>query len=405
MFTRLPEEKVIRDPIHEYIHVEYQIIWDCINACEFQRLRHIRQLGSAVMVYPTAEHSRFSHSLGAYEICRRLLKEVKGLQVSSYDEVAVLLAALLHDLGHGPFSHSFEAISRIHHEEMTKRLLLGPSEIFDILKKGDKDLPQAVAAIIDHSHANPLLTQLISSQLDVDRMDYLLRDAYCTGTTYGDFDLERIIRTLRTSDNKLVIKQSGMHAIEDYIMARYHMYWQVYYHPVSRSYEILLSKLFERLFHNSRQDPFLVSRYPMFGWLFQKEEPSLKEFIKLQDAACLYGFGELCEDEDPILRDLADRLLNRRLFGYQDYINEQQQKQITKKVEAAGYDVRYYLATDSYSQTPYTPYKESGASVIWVLGNDNKVHELSEVSLLVKAIIHGEVKQDHKIYYPKEVKP
>ena len=238
------EVKVMRDPIHGYIHVDEQVIWDCINAKEFQRLRRIHQLGGDFQVYHTAEHTRFSHSLGVYEIVRRMVGEIPHLKESlnEYEKVTAMLAGLLHDIGHGPFSHAFEGISALKHEEYTVKIILENSEIHHILEAVDPNLPKDVASIITYQHPKECMNQLVSGQLDADRMDYLLRDAYFTGTSYGNFDLERILRTIRMVDGRIVVKESGIHSVEDYIMARYHMYWQVYLHPVARSYEAFVKQ-------------------------------------------------------------------------------------------------------------------------------------------------------------------
>ena len=235
MFEKLDEIKVLRDPVHGYIHIEYKVIWDCINSREFQRLRRIRQQGSSFVVYHTAEHSRFGHSLGVYEIVRRMCNEIKDIDdyLSEEDKVVVMLSGLLHDIGHGPFSHTFEAISDIKHEIYSCRILEEDTEVHRALENSRRGLSSTVASVINHTHLNPILAQMVSAQLDADRMDYLLRDAYFTGTKYGEFDLERVLRTLRIKDNTIMVKESGVHSIEDYIMARYHMYWQVYYHPVA----------------------------------------------------------------------------------------------------------------------------------------------------------------------------
>ncbi len=308
------ETKVLRDPIHGYIHVDLQIIWDCINAKEFQRLRRIHQLGGNFEVYHTAEHSRFAHSLGVYEIVRRMVSEVHALseQLSDYDKMTVMLAGLLHDIGHGPFSHAFEAISSIPHEEYTVRIITGDTQINRILRTVDERLPQAVASIITYTHTNPLLNQIVSGQLDADRMDYLLRDAYFTGTSYGEFDLERILRTMRVSNGKIVVKESGIHTVEDYIMARYHMYWQVYYHPVARSYETILHLLFKRMKDVYALDPTLLSELKMFLPFLGKEQPDVHDHFILDESAALYGFTMKTTHADHILADLSCKLLNLR---------------------------------------------------------------------------------------------
>ena len=216
----LSEEKVFRDPIHGYVRVQDKIIWDCIQTREFQRLRRVKQLGSTSMVYHTSEHSRFAHSLGVYEIARRMINEVNDISkaLTEYEKITVKLAALLHDVGHAPFSHSFESIMQSDHEIYTIQIIKGESEVNTLLKAYRDSLPDDVASVIDGTHPNKILCQMVSSQLDADRMDYLLRDSYFSGTKYGEFDLERILRTMRVADDKLVIKASGMHTIEDYIM-------------------------------------------------------------------------------------------------------------------------------------------------------------------------------------------
>ena len=198
-FRKLDETKVLKDPVHSYIHIYYEVVWQCIDSKEFQRLRRIRQLGGDFQVYPTAEHSRFSHSLGVYEIVRRMVTEIKSLsnELSEYDKVSVMLAGLLHDVGHGPFSHAFEHVTNHSHEDYTVKIILGNTELNAVLSKVSKNLPHDIVAIIQHTHKNDILNQIVSGQLDADRMDYLLRDSYFTATSYGQFDLERILRTMR----------------------------------------------------------------------------------------------------------------------------------------------------------------------------------------------------------------
>ena len=319
MFSKI-EHRVFRDPIHGYINVYHQVIWDCINAKEFQRLRRIKQLGASFQVYQTAEHSRFSHSLGVYEVARRMLSEVADLNatISDYEKIVTLLAALLHDVGHGPFSHTFEAISHLDHEKYTELIILGDSEINKVLNAVDKNLAHEVVSIINHTHPNELLSQIVSSQLDADRMDYLLRDAYFTGTSYGSFDINRILRTMRVKDNKLVIKASGIGAVEDYIMARYHMYWNVYFHPTSRSYEAVLYSLFKRL--KNIKDSEIISNYKRLDTFLNEKQLTIKSFLDLDEAVMLFYINEMLDCDDKILKDLADRLLNRKLFKYEDLI-------------------------------------------------------------------------------------
>ncbi|MEG1462507.1 HD domain-containing protein [Anaerorhabdus sp.] len=402
MFKKLDEIKVLRDPIHGYIHIEYDVIWRCMNSREFQRLRRIKQLGASYMVYHTAEHSRFAHSLGVYEIVRRMLTENNeiGSSISEKDKVAVMLAGLLHDIGHGPFSHAFESICNTNHEEFTERILLEDTEVHRIIEKTHTGLSEAVAKIINHTHPNGLLTQMISGQFDADRMDYLLRDAYFTGTKYGEFDLERILRTIRVKDGKMVVKETGIHTIEDYIMARYHMYWQVYYHPTARSYEVILANLFKRLKDCKKENPKLLKEIPLFDAFLSKKKITVKDHFLMDENTCFYGFSCIANSDDKIASDLAKRLLNRKLFKYQDVIDNKMIDKMRNKLTKRGYDLRYYFATDEVKQRPYQPYKGDELSAIWILMNNGKILELSEASNIVHSLVHGENKNEEKMFFP-----
>ena len=407
MFERTEEVKVMRDPIHGYIHVHYKVIWDCINAREFQRLRRIHQLGGDFQVYHTAEHTRFSHSLGVYEIVRRMVEEIEELSrsLSEYEKCAAMLAGLLHDLGHGPFSHAFEAVSDCHHEQFTQRILLEDSEIHRILSAADVRLPQDVADIIGYRYKNDLLNQLVSGQLDADRMDYLLRDAYFTGTSYGTFDMERILRTIRIQDAHLAVKESGIHSVEDYIMARYHMYWQVYLHPVARSYEIMIALLFERMKTLWKQKPSFFAGLEMFTPFLSGERVAIEALFRLDEAAALYGFALLTQRTDPILRDLAARVLDRRLFAYTQEEADTYAK-ICPIAKANGYDPQYYVHRDHVTQKPYSPYKgRQGTHVIWIVDEQGTLSELSEKSAIVSALVEAKGKAQQLVYYPAELEP
>ncbi|MFV0255339.1 MAG: HD domain-containing protein [Erysipelotrichaceae bacterium] len=392
----LSETKVFRDPIHSYIHVEDSVIAELIDTKEFQRLRRIHQLGGTFMVFHAAEHSRFGHSLGVYEIVRRMVSEVKDIDnaLNEYEKITVMCAALLHDLGHGPFSHAFEAVSGANHEEMTIKIILETSEVNKVLSKYDKNLPHDVACVINHTHTKTLLTQLVSSQLDADRMDYLLRDSYYTGTTYGEFDLERILRTLKVVDEQLVVKETGVHTIEDYIMARYHMYWQVYFHPTSRSFEAILVKLFKRI-----KEVETAKNYPMFKGLFAGDKISVADHYILDESACYYGINLLREHSDKILSDLSRRILERDLF---EYIDIDKSDSITDHLGLAqGDDPDYYLYIDSAKQLPYSPYNPNEENLIKIYTKEKEIVELSDISNIVSAITKGKNKEDFKLYYPQ----
>ena len=403
-FQKTDEVKVLRDPVHADDRVEYEVIWELINSSWMQRLRRIRQLGGAFMVYHTADHSRFSHSLGVYEIVRRMITEVPDIAqaLNEREKVTVLAAALLHDAGHGPYSHAFEKVIGGSHEEYTCRIIEEDTEVTQILESAASGLSRDVADVIRHKSKNPLLPQLISAQLDADRMDYLLRDAYFTGTSYGHFDLERILRTLRVEKDLVVVKESGVYAIENYVMARYHSYWQIYYHPGARSFECILSKLFERL-RDLNEKGRMPKSIPEFKALIGGGPLSLKDYYVLDEYACNYAFEVLSRCRDRITADLASRVLDRRLFDYMED-TEENRTHVKAALKKAGYDPKYYLASDDVGQRVYIPYRVSAGNAIRVRLHGGEIKELSEASSIVQSLVKGRQLRDDRIYYPKEIR-
>ena len=401
---RLDETKVLKDPVHSYIHIHYEVIWNCLDSKEFQRLRRIRQLGGDFQVYPTAEHSRFSHSLGVYEIVRRMVTEVKSLcvELTEYEKVCVMLAGLLHDVGHGPFSHAFEHITNHSHEEYTAKIILGNTELNAILRNVSEKLPQDIVSIIQHTHENDILNQIVSGQLDADRMDYLLRDSYFTATSYGQFDLERILRTMRvrkTAEGRkvIVVKYTGIHSVEDYIMARYQMYWQVYYHPVARSYEAVFIQLFNRLKDIFKVDKDYFEDMKVLIPFLEKSEVSVDEYFKLDENSLLYCCALIQDKEDKIAADLAKRLQNRKLFEYVDY-NEENLAQIKNMLKENNFDERYYLKIENIEASVYSPYK--GRKILIEKLNGDIV-ALEKASTIVESITKGQTKKEGTIFFPK----
>jgi len=286
---KLAEEKVFKDPIHKYVHVKDQLIWDLIKTKEFQRLRRIKQLGTLYLAFHTAEHSRFGHSLGVYEIVRRMIDEsLVGREAwNSKDRPLALCAALLHDLGHGPFSHSFEKIFNTDHEAFTQEIITGNTEVNEVLSRVSETFPQEVADVINKTHKNKLVISMISSQIDADRMDYLQRDAYFTGVSYGTFDMERILRLMRPSKDEVLIKESGMHAVENFIMSRYQMYWQIYFHPVSRGGEVLLNNCLKRVKQLYKED-YQFKMYPKEFIPFFEGTITIDQYVELDEVTVLF---------------------------------------------------------------------------------------------------------------------
>ena len=383
---KLAEEKVFKDPIHKYVHVKDQLIWDLIKTKEFQRLRRIKQLGTLYLAFHTAEHSRFGHSLGVYEIVRRMIDEsfVGREAWNNKDRSLALCAALLHDLGHGPFSHSFEKIFNTDHEAFTQEIITGNTEVNEVLSRVSETFPQEVADVINKTHKNKLVISMISSQIDADRMDYLQRDAYFTGVSYGTFDMERILRLMRPSKDEVLIKESGMHAVENFIMSRYQMYWQIYFHPVSRGGEVLLNNCLKRVKQLYKED-YQFKMYPKEFIPFFEGTITIDQYVELDEVTVLFYLKKWIHEEDEILSDLARRFINRDLFKYIPFdgsiitITELQDLFIE-----GGIDPEYYFVSEAFSDLPYDYDRPSSQS-------------------LVISSITGINREDYKLYYPKEM--
>ncbi|MEH7106217.1 HD domain-containing protein [Bacillus sp. JJ1764] len=406
---KLSEEKVFKDPVHRYVHVRDRAIWDLIGTKEFQRLRRIKQLGTTFLTFHGAEHSRFHHSLGVYEIVRRIIDDVfvGRPEWNDEDRLLTLCAALLHDLGHGPFSHAFEKVFDFDHEDFTRAIILGDTDVNKVLSRVSPDFPKKVAEVIAKTSEKKLVVSLISSQIDADRMDYLQRDAYFTGVSYGHFDMERILRVMRPKEEQVVIKKSGMHAVEDYIMSRYQMYWQVYFHPVSRSAEVILTKILHRAKQLFKENYSFKYEPIHFTSLFH-EQVTLDAYLKLDESVIMFYFQIWQEEKDSILSDLCRRFVNRNLFKYAEFDPAKEYKKLADLNSLfikAGLDPEYYLVVDSSSDLPYDFYRpgeEEERLPIHLLMKNGELKELSRESEIVDAI-SGKRRTDHKLYYPADL--
>lgn len=404
----LTEEKVFKDPVHKSIYVQDQTIWDLINSKEFQRLRRIRQLGTSYLTFHGSEHSRLSHSLGVYEITRKIISQFERTGYTDWpkeDRLLCLCAALLHDIGHGPFSHSIERTFDMDHEDWSIRMILEDSEVNQILRKVSSDFPGKVASVINKTYSRGIVISLVSSQLDADRMDYLLRDAYFTGVHYGTFDLERILRVIRPHDGHIVVKESGMHAVEDYLMSRYQMYWQVYFHPVTRSAEILLKKIFQRckvLYEEGYAFRFLVD--PLSD-LFE-QHLTVEQYFKLDESFMQMTFQQWTSEDDPILADLCSRFLHRRLFKYisLEQLDLPLIEHVRQVMQKEGYPPDYYSEIDFPTDLPYDVYrpgKQDEKRPILLIDSHGALSEISTKSEIIRSI-SGIHMGKHYLYYPEE---
>ena len=415
---KLPREKVFRDPVHDYIHIRDRIIIDLIDTKEFQRLRRIKQLGTSSYTFHGAEHSRFNHSLGVYEVTRRIISQFTRnyASMSEYDglwdpaeRLVALCAALLHDIGHGPFSHTFEVIFDTDHEQITQEIITSPdTEINLVLRRLGDDFPEKVASVINKTYPNLQVVQLISSQVDADRMDYLLRDAYYAGVSYGTFDLTRVLRVIRPFNNQIAFDFSGMHAIEDYIVSRYQMYMQVYFHPVSRGMEQILKGLLRRAKDSYQQPDHQMKTAIGLLEPFLLQQWTLEDYLLLDDSVLNSYFVHWSQENDPVLADLSDRFLNRKPFK-SILTNDAETMQLTTALQAelftAGFHPDYYLSENSSYDLPYDYYRPNQISKntqIDLVTKTNQVVELSKVSALVNSLA-GKVRGDHRLYFPKEL--
>lgn len=412
---KLPKEKVLRDPIHNFIHVEDPIILDLINTPEFQRLRRVKQLGITSSVFHGAEHSRFGHSVGVYELARRITERFEQYYSDVWDpkeRLLTLVAALLHDIGHGAFSHTFEHLFHTDHEAMTREIITGDTEIHRVLAQVSTDFPNKVASVIAKTYENPQVVQLISSQIDVDRMDYLLRDAYFTGTKYGEFDIDRILRTMQPTPDGIAFDIAGMHAVEDYIVSRYQMYLQVYFHPVSRGMEVLLEHLLQRaqeLYRSNTTSEFAENDFvgPLLAPLFSDKKLTLSEYLKLDDNVFMTYINIWQSHSDPILSDLSQRFMGRRPLKSMEITDETAPllEELEQLVDNAGFNPRFYTARNNAYDLPYDDYKPNVAkprTQIDFLLADGSHRELSDMSTLVAAI-KGKASIDQRFFFPKEM--
>lgn len=404
-------EKVFRDPVHNYITVNHPVIYDLINSKEFQRLRRVKQVSTTVFTFHGAEHSRFSHCLGVYEIARRVTEifDAKFSEIwDSNENLLTMVAALLHDVGHGAYSHTFEKLFDTDHEAITQEIITSPdTEVNAILRGVSPDFPENVASVINHTYHNKQVVQLISSQIDCDRMDYLLRDSYYSGARYGQFDLTRILRVIRPTADGIVFEYNGMHAVEDYIVSRFQMYMQVYFHPASRAMEVLLQNLLKRAKY----------LYHIDSHFFEKTSPnlipslanqaSLADYLSLDDGVMNTYFQAWMAAEDDILADLASRFVNRKVFKSVTF-EEESRKELSHLVElvkSVGFDPDYYTGIHVNFDLPYDiyrPEKKEPRTEISMIQKDGSVVELSTISPIVKTLT-GTIYGDRRFYFPKEM--
>jgi uncharacterized protein len=407
-------ERIYRDPVHNIIALSQSRADDAllirlIDTPEFQRLRNIKQLGLALYTFQGAEHSRFTHSLGVMHVMTRVLDHLsKRYEISDEARVVARASAMLHDIGHGPFSHVFEKVLKEKHEQWTTRIIADPATVINnSLVEFDSTLANKVVEAIEHRYRPAFIGQLVSSQLDVDRFDYLLRDSLMTGAKYGNYDLEWIIYGLeidRQSDS-IYVAANGLFAVEEYLQARYHMFRQVYFHRTLRSAEAVLMSILRRAVElkSSGRLQFVVSGSVMESVLAGKEL-NVAQYLSFDDHDVMFHIKQWMGEPDLVLRDLSRRFIERRLFKVIDLDFEEDERahfvsRARARIEALGFDPEYYFIEDRAADIPYySYYRPEGKTRIYI-ERHGSICDIAKVSSVVRGMRGYEL---HRLCFPGE---
>lgn len=403
------KRKIINDPLYGFITIADQLVFDVIEHPFFQRLRRIEQLGMASMVYPGALHTRFHHALGAMHLMGQAIETLrsKGFYISPDEAQGATLAILLHDIGHGPFSHALEyhIVQGISHEEITLLFLKHLNSEFD-------NKLEIAIAIFDNTYPRKFLHQLVSGQLDMDRLDYLMRDSFYTGVSEGVISTDRILKMLTVADDELAVELKGIYSIEKFIVARRLMYWQVYYHKTVLAVEYMLISILNRARVLATEDRKIPASKALRFFLSQqigKEQflnsPSiLKKFADLDDYDIYSAVKEWSSHPDLILSSLCDSLLNRKLFRViistvpfnPEKINKIQNR-ITQKLNLSGDEHRYFTGQGEISNSAYDPNNDR----ITIVDKNAQRWDISGLSEQLNIAIYNQTVSKYFVYYPK----
>lgn len=417
MAYKTNKRKIINDPVYGFISIPDDLIYDIIEHPWFQRLRNIKQLGLTSFVYPGANHSRFQHCLGALYLMDTALKTLKskGVQISRQEEEAALIAILLHDIGHGPFSHALEAtlIAGITHEDLSLLLMKKMNETFS----GGLDMAME---IYTGNYKRKFFHELIAGQMDMDRLDYLRRDSFFTGVIEGSVGSDRIIRMLNVVDDRLVMDEKGIYSLEKFLIARRLMYWQVYMHKTVLSSESLLAKVLKRAKDLAMQGIELFAtpalRFFLYNDIGPKEigpagvfTPGLiaVNFTRLDDTDILASAKYWADHTDIVLSDLSTRLVSRNLLSVElqnepfseSRLNELRE-QVVKLTKVNMEMTDYYVYTDSISNLTYT----SDAPEVRILLKNGTISDITEVSDMFEHRLLSERVTKYFLCYPKEIR-
>ena len=399
--------KIINDPVYGFVDIPSELIYDVLSHPYFQRLRRIRQMGLADMVYPGATHTRFHHAVGAMHLMQLALNVLqdKGQALTELEIEGALLAILLHDVGHGPFSHTLETslLHGVNHEQVSLKIFQKLNEEFD------NRLEKAID-IFRNRYPKPFLHQLVSGQLDTDRMDYLNRDSFYTGVAEGVIGYDRIIKMLDVHDGNLVIEEKGIYSVEKFIISRRLMYWQVYLHKTSIAADRMLINILRRakdLYRSGESNLLTQSNLSYFienditYEMFQDEDIHLEKFVELDDTDIMHALKVWKEHRDPILSFLSKRLIDRKLFKVK-YLKDESGSLDTyrsvfyeKYPEMKSLDA-YLFEKDTVVNNAYIPGRDS----ILVKMKDGSVKDIAQVAevITIKSLSNPTIK--NYICYP-----
>jgi HD superfamily phosphohydrolase len=399
--------KIINDPIYGFITIPSELIYDIIAHQYFQRLRRITQMGLSYLVYPGANHTRFHHAIGCLFLMQKAINVLrfKGVEITSNEAEALQIAILLHDIGHGPFSHSLEnsIVKGTSHEQISLYFM-------EVLNNEFNGRLSLAISIFKGEHPKKFLNQLISSQLDIDRLDYLKRDSFYTGVAEGNVNSERLITMLSVVDNKLVVEEKGIYSAEKFIIARRLMYWQVYLHKTSLVAEKLLVKVLQRA-KNLVNQGHEVPASPTFLFFLKIsiqnkdfDNEILEKFSKLDDFDIIMAIKNWQNHKDRVLSSLSKMIIQRKLpkvilnkkpFSKQEV--EQYKQKIKKELSLTDDEITYFVFTETIENHAYSKQKDP----IYILQKNGKIKDLVEASdhFNLEALTKPVVK--HFIAYPK----
>jgi uncharacterized protein len=393
--------KIINDPVYGFITLDDPLIYEIISHPWYQRLRRIKQLALSHLVYPGAVHSRLHHSLGAYHLMTQALFELKakGVEITIAEEQAARIAILLHDIGHGPFSHALEkiVIQSLDHEALSLLIM----EKLNQEKNGQLEM---AISIFKGIYPKKFLHQLISGQLDVDRMDYLARDSFFTGVSEGTIGYDRILKMLTVHNGELMVEEKGIYSIEEFLVSRRLMYWQVYLHKTVLCTEMTLVRILERArWLQEHGDKQVVLHDTLSLFLFNQLEGHLKNhldlFCQLDDTDVISAIKAWSKHEDQVLAILCLSVLNRRLFKLRLQAEPIAKEVYTRKIEEicsqlaiSKEDASFLVFTGEAENSLYNPYDER----INIIFRDGTI---KDISLVDNALIHQNLSQPVKKFY------